>query len=480
MLLKRSSAIGLSLLLFSSIVYSNPIVKAKKADSTRVAMLEPANSVATIKANLPQLTADEKRLASKPIHDLLETQHSPFRQFLEANHNGYVRSYINKYASRNYNSHLAEMKGLASYYFPIFEKIFREIGIPSDIKYLAVVESSLNPHAVSRVGATGPWQFMYATAKGYGLQINSYVDQRKDPIEATYAAANYLKEAYDVYEDWFLAIASYNCGMGNVNRAIRRSGKSNPSFWDIRPYLPNETKNYIPSFIAISHVLGNPSEYPTEVSYANLPEAIDVIMVSRNISLASVAKTLGISQDYLYNLNPSYKKKIINGTKINPGRLIVPKVAKSDYAKLYNFLEGKPKGTKVMLAKSNNEIDNNSASRQYHRVRKGEKLAEIALHYNVETRELLTWNNLKEGAKIEGRHLIVSASSPEVKQHSSAEKNTKSKESSYYIAYKVKNGDTLDGIAKQFKGSTVSSLKAMNGLTNNTVKPGMTLKIMQD
>ncbi|MFB5945399.1 lytic transglycosylase domain-containing protein [Albibacterium profundi] len=479
MLLKRTSAIGLSLLLFSSIAYSNPIAKTKKADSTRMAMVEPINSAETTKASLPQLTADEKRLASKPIHDLLETQHSPFRQLLEANHNSYVSSYINKYASRNYTSHLAEMKGLASYYFPIFEKIFREVGIPSDIKYLSVIESSLNPHAVSRVGATGPWQFMYATAKGYGLQINSYVDQRKDPIEATYAAANYLKEAYDVYDDWLLAIASYNCGMGNVNRAIRRSGKSNPSFWDIRPYLPNETKNYIPSFIAISHVLGNPTEYPVEVSYADLPEAVDIIMVSRNISLASVAETLGISQDYLYTLNPSYKKKIINGTKINPGRLIVPKVAKRDYAKLYNFLEGKLNGQKVMLANNNERKGDHSASPQYHRVRKGEKLAEIALHYNVETRELLAWNNLKEGTKIEGRNLIVATANPDVKQRI-AEEPSKSKENSYYIAYKVRNGDTLDGIAKRFKGSTVSSLKAMNGLTNNTIKPGMTLKIMQD
>src|SRR5690606_17985921 len=428
--------------------YSSPVRKADKIDSTRVALVEPNTTSPLTTADIPQLTQNEKRLASEPIHDLLEIQHSPFRQLMEANHNGYVKPYINKYASRNYASHLSEMKGLASYYFPIFEKIFREVGIPSDIKYLAVIESSLNPHAVSRVGATGPWQFMYATAKGYGLQINSYVDERKDPIEATYAAANYLKEAYDIYGDWFLAIASYNCGMGNVNRAIRRSGKSTPTFWNIRPYLPAETKNYIPSFIAISHVLGNPEKYPVDASYTTFPEAVDVIMVSRNTSLASVAKTLGLSTEFLSTLNPSYKKKVINGTKINPGRLVVPKVAKSDYAKLYNFLEGNVQGQKVMLAKNDNNTKDAPTPPQYHRVRKGEKVAEIAQHYNVKTQDLLAWNNLQEGTNIEGRSLLVSA---DLEKEKATPKQTTPKEnSSYYIAYKVKNGDTLDAIAKQF------------------------------
>lgn len=480
MLLKHTSLIGLALLIFcNGIAYSDPIRRTNKTnniDSTRVAFAE-SSKVAPIKTtNIPQLSQNEKRLASEPIHDLLEIQHSPFRQMMEANHNDFVESYINKYASRSYTSHLSEMKGLASYYFPIFEKIFREVGIPSDIKYLSVIESSLNPHAVSRVGATGPWQFMYATAKGYGLQINSYVDERKDPIEATYAAANYLKEAYDIYGDWFLAIASYNCGMGNVNRAIRRSGKSSPSFWDIRPYLPGETKNYIPSFIAISHVLGNPDRYPVEPSYADFPEAIDVIMVSRNISLASVAKTLGLSTEYLSTLNPSYRKKVINGTKINPGRLVVPKVAKNDYAKLYKFLEGHTQGQKVMLAANDNSGNVKSTQSKYHRVRKGEDVNEIALHYNVKARDLLAWNHLKEGANIEGRNLLVTA--PVTEKKSTQE--IKTNRSNYYIAYKVKNGDTLDIIAKQFKGSSVSSLKAMNGLTSNIVEPGMTLKIMQD
>src|SRR5690606_18601152 len=398
MLLKQTSVIGLTLLLYGSIAYSSPVRKADKIDSTRVALVEPNTTSPLTTADIPQLTQNEKRLASEPIHDLLEIQHSPFRQLMEANHNGYVKPYINKYASRNYASHLSEMKGLASYYFPIFEKIFREVGIPSDIKYLAVIESSLNPHAVSRVGATGPWQFMYATARGYGLQINSYVDERKDPIEATYAAANYLKKAYETYGDWFVAIASYNCGPGNVNRAIQRSGKTNPTFWDIRPYLPNETKNYVPAFIAMSHILGNAELYPIEADYSDLPEEIDVVLIDKKMSLASIAKVMNMQANDLYKLNPSYRKKVINGTKINPSRVIVPKIPKSEYAKVYNFLQGTRMGSAILTAKNTNESDKPD--------------------------------------------LIAEAKSKET---------GKSAKQNYYIAYKVKKGDTLDAITKQFK-----------------------------
>ena len=354
------------------------------------------------------LTASERELASSSIEDILnDSQFSHLRRELKENQHEYVQAYLNKYTSRAYQQHLAKMKGLAAYYFPIFERVFKETNVPQEIKYLAVIESSLNPHAVSRVGATGPWQFMYATAKGYGLEINSYVDERKDPVEATYAAAKYLKDAYQQYGDWFLAIASYNCGLGNVNKAIRRSGKENPSFWEIAPYLPRETRNYVPAFIAITQVFENDA-HMIDAVYGGFPDEIDVIQVDKDLSLDAVASTLGLQEDDLYRLNPAYKKKIINGSKSNPGRLIVPKIEKAQYAGLYNLLQNSSRTVERPI------------------------------------------------------------------EHA-ADRSRPS-----YIAYKVKKGDTLDGITRKFKGSSISDLKAANGLKGNVIHPGMTLKINQD
>jgi len=407
MLKKQICAMAASVLFCICANVSQAKESIKKRDSTRTVFVK--KSLSPKRIDTISLTQKEKELASSPIRELLKDQLSPLRKQMRENHNIYVKSYINKYTKPGFRGHLSKMKGLASYYFPIFDKVFNETEVPSEIKYLAIVESSLNPHAVSRVGATGPWQFMYATAKGYGLRMDSYVDERKDPIEATYAAANYLKKAYEVYGDWFLAIASYNCGQGNVNRAINRSGKANPTFWDIQAYLPTETRNYIPAFIAMCYVLDNPELYPIEADVADYPEDIDIIQIDRQLTLASVAKTLEMAPEDLYRLNPSYKKHIIIGSKANPGRLIVPKVPKNEYAKLYNFLQGNSKPAEVLVAKKQEPV-----------------------------------------------------------------------KPSTYIAYKVRKGDTLDAITKRFKGSSVSSLKAMNNLKGNMIQPGMTLKISQD
>lgn len=356
-----------------------------------------------------KLSASERELASSSIENILnDSQFSNLRRELKENQHEYVQAYLNKYTSRAYQQHFAKMKGLAAYYFPIFERVFKETNIPEEIKYLAVIESALNPHAVSRVGATGPWQFMYATAKGYGLEINSYVDERKDPVEATYAASKYLKDAFEKYGDWFLAIASYNCGQGNVNKAIRRSGIANPSFWEIAPYLPRETRNYVPAFIAIAQVFENENHHQSGVVDGNFPVEIDIVQVDKALSFDSVADVLGISEDDLNRLNPAYKRGLINGSKSKPGRLIVPKIEKAQYAGLYNLLQ-------------------NSTS-------PAERIIEPA----------------------------ASSTRPSS------------------IAYRVKKGDTLDGITKKFKGSSISDLKAENGLKNNVIHPGMTLKISQN
>jgi len=407
-----------------------------------------------------------QELARKNFEHLLTSQLSTsIKKILETGTNDYIQNYIDRFTKRDYRSHLAKMMGLSAYYFPIFESIFKETGVPSELKYLAIIESSLNPHAVSRVGATGPWQFMYTTAKAYGLKMDSYVDERKDPIAASYAASTFLKESYAIYNDWFLAIASYNCGRGNVDRAIQRSSKAAPNFWDIRPYLPKETRNYVPAFIAIYRVLERCESYGIIPSYTPLNTDTELIMVTRNVSLKSIANALDIGVDTLALLNPSYKRGVINGSINDPERLVVPPIERTSYVKLYHLLEN---GDKLQTVGVMNASTASKAIPNVHRVRKGETLEEIAKHYDVTVQDLKVWNHLRTNTIVPEQKLKINNAGEAVPT-----------KASQYITYKVKKGDTLIGISKQFRGSSVSSIKAMNELKSNLLKPGMTLRINQ-
>ncbi|HLT42541.1 MAG TPA: LysM peptidoglycan-binding domain-containing protein [Sphingobacteriaceae bacterium] len=423
--------------------------------------------------NAPLRTIDtltikhENDLGNSYFESLLAKQLSPLRIKMESTNNEYVQSYIDRFSANNYRFHLSKMLGLSNYYFPIFERAFKEKGIPQEIKYLAIIESSLNPNAISRMGATGPWQFMYATAKGYGLTIDSYRDERKDPIAASYAAADYLKEAYDVYQDWFLAIASYNCGQGNVNRAIRRSGLTNPSFWDIRHLLPNETRNYVPAFIAMHHVLERHEEYGIEHDRTVRNQSTEVIMVDRQISLPAIAKALEINENEILDLNPAYKRKVINASKDNVQRLIVPQVDKASYSNLYYALQGESLPSREPQA-SFASTSSPAAKQLSHRVQKGENLEKIALKHNVTVQDLKVWNNLKSTKIVPGQQLHINSIG-----------STTNSKAAQFVTYKVKRGDTLSGIAKRYKIKDISTLKAMNNLKSNLLKPGMTLKVTE-
>lgn len=385
-------------------------------------------------------------------------------------YNSYVQSYIDAYTSTRYKNHLSKMNALAQYYFPIYEKAFTEADVPQEIKYLSIIESALNPHAVSRVGATGPWQFMFATAKAFNLNIDNYVDERKDPYAATYAAAAYLKDAYNEFGDWQLAIASYNCGKGNVARAIQRSGLSNPDFWSIRKYLPQETRNYVPAFIAMTYVLSNSEVLgitsPSE-NFATNIEGTDVILIDKFVPLSGVAEALNLDIDRLITLNPAYKKNIINGTPESPKRLVVPAVDKAAYASLYAALNNPSDAPVQVIAASNSDL-----KPIYHRVRRGESLALIANKYQVEVQDLKAWNNLRRNAIVPGQRLKISQPAA-----SSRLSNRTRKSSASYITYRVKRGDTLSGIAQKYRGVTVRNIKAANNISGNAIKPGMTLKI---
>ena len=231
---------------------------------------------------------------------------------MELSYNDVVQKFIDRYSGRLRRS-ISYMLAASNFYMPIFEEALETYGLPLELKYLPVIESALNPKAVSRVGATGLWQFMLATGKMYGLQVNSLVDERRDPVKSSYAAAHFLSDLYKIFGDWNLVIAAYNCGPENINKAIRRSGGER-DYWRIYPYLPKETRGYVPAFIAANYIMTYYCDHNICPMTSRLPAKTDTVMVNRNIHLQQVASVCGIDIAQLRTLNPSYRKDIVPGS----------------------------------------------------------------------------------------------------------------------------------------------------------------------
>ena len=231
---------------------------------------------------------------------------------MEMPYNEVVQKFIDRYAGRLRHS-VSYMLGACNFYMPIFEEALEAYGLPLELKYLPIIESALNPKAVSRVGATGLWQFMLVTGKQYGLEVNSLVDERRDPVKASYAAAHYLSDLYKIFGDWSLVIASYNCGPGNINKAIHRAGGVK-DYWHIYPYLPRETRGYVPAFIAANYIMTYYSDHNICALRTQLPTQTDTVVVNRNVHLSQIADVLGIDINVLRTLNPEYRRDIVPGT----------------------------------------------------------------------------------------------------------------------------------------------------------------------
>ena len=249
---------------------------------------------------------------------------------MEMSYNEVVKSCIERYSGRLRKS-VSYMLGASNFYMPIFEEALEAYDVPLELKYLPIIESALNPRAVSRVGATGLWQFMLSTGKQYGLKINSLVDERRDPIKASYAAANLLSDLYKVYGDWNLVIAAYNCGPGNINKAIARSGGKR-DYWEIYPYLPAETRGYVPAFIAANYIMNYYCDHNICPMRSRLPERTDTVMVSKNLHLQQIAAVCGIDIEELRTLNPSYRRDIVPGAN-------EPSAIRMSMADVTKFLE---------------------------------------------------------------------------------------------------------------------------------------------
>jgi len=388
---------------------------------------------------------------------------------IQLDYNEYVQSYIEIYSHNR--DEMGHVLGLTKYYFPIYEKAFHDAGIPDEIKYLSIVESKLDPYAVSRVGATGPWQFMFTTGKLYGLNIDDYVDERRDPIQASYAAAAYLKDAYEEFGDWLLAIASYNCGKSNVEHAIDKAGGAT-DFWSIRQYLPVETRGYVPAFIAVAYIMNYYNKLNIVPQPCNFALKTDTVLVNKYVSLAAVAQTLNVDIKDLTILNPAYKRQIINGTSKVPRRLIIPQIDKEKYSALYETLNNSnivPQSPQSFYAPYAAKKEEDIPS--YHRVRRGETLGDIADAYGIELSDLKAWNHLHSNRTAVGQRLRLKETVDETDDKSSV------KHHADYITYKVKAGDTLSSIASKFEGASVEKIRSMNGLKKNHLQPGMTIRI---
>ncbi|KQN37956.1 lytic transglycosylase [Pedobacter sp. Leaf41] len=387
-------------------------------------------------------------------------------------YNEYVQQYIDIYAKRK--DMFGKMMGLSNYYFPIFEKALKDFEIPQEIKYLTIVESQMNPHAISRVGATGIWQFMFGTGKAYGLKMDNFVDERKDPIQASYAAAQYFRDAYEELGDWLLAIAAYNCGKGNVTRAMIKANSRD--FWEIRQFLPKETRNYVPAFIAAVYVMNYAKHHQINAQACNMFLKTDTVQTSRFVSLSSLAQALNVDETSLFALNPAYKKKIVNGTEEEPKRIIMPKLRDIDYANVYEVLYNTDLDISMQVVQASTDDVRDLRKKAvkpfssntvlYHKVSAGQTLTAVANKYGVEVQDLRVWNGLKSKTIVPGQRLKVFAKN-----------RVQLKAPVSYSSYKVKTGDTLSEIAEKFNGATVQSIRRDNKLSKAGLQAGMVLKI---
>lgn len=403
--------------------------------------------------------------------------------FITLPYNEVVKNYIILY-SEKMPEKIGKILGLCSYYMPIFEQIFNEYDLPEELKAMAVIESSLNPTAVSRAGAKGMWQFMYGTAKIYGLNINSFVDERMDPIRSAHAAAQYLADAYKIFGDWNLAIASYNCGAGNVNKAIRRSGGSR-AFWDIYPFLPRETRGYVPAFVGALYTMTYYKEHGIVPEQVSLPAVTDTFRINRMLHFKQVEELVGIPVGELRNLNPQYRHDIVPGNE-REYLLRIPFNYSNSFIdhedSLYTY-KSDIYFNPVTIKKIK---DGGDGQRIIYKVRSGDVLGKIAMRYRVSVSSIKRWNNLRSNTIRVGQRLVIysgvrEAPAQTAKTPSGTKGQTASSKGSVdpnlpYTTYTVKSGDTLYDIAKLYPGVSAQNIMDFNRM-GNRIYPGMVLKI---
>ena len=358
---------------------------------------------------------------------------------IEMPYNDVVQKFIDRYSGKLRRS-VSFMLGASNFYMPIFEEALEAYNLPLELKYLPVIESALNPKAVSRVGATGLWQFMLPTGKRYGLEVNSLVDERRDPVKASWAAAHYLSDLYKIFDDWSLVIAAYNCGPSKVNQAIHRA-KGSADYWNIYPYLPKETRGYVPAFIAANYIMNYYCDHNICPMVTELPTKTDTVEVNQDVHIEQIAKVLNIDAEHLRNLNPQYRRDIINGShKPMPVRLpeslIGAFIDNRDSIFSYRADE---------LLQKRDVVDVNDDEPSYSRSRSSRSRSSVS-------------------------------SSRSSRSKSSRYSRGKKRKNSRGKSVTIKSGDTLSEIAARH-GTTVKKLKKLNKISGNSIRAGKKIKV---
>jgi membrane-bound lytic murein transglycosylase D len=414
--------------------------------------------------------------------------------FIPLPYNNIIKNHIIFYTQKIPNK-IDLILGLSSYYLPIFEEVFDQYDMPKELKVMAIIESALNPRATSRVNARGMWQFMYRTALQYNLEINSYVDERLDPVVSAHAAAKYLKDAYTIFGDWSLAIASYNCGAGNVNKAIRRAGGSR-DFWTIYPYLPKETRGYVPSFVAALYTLNYYKDHGINPRSMEMPAHVDTFEIKKPLHFEQISELVGISKQEVSDLNPQYVKEIIPGNANKTYILRIPYNYTNAFVdkekEIYSYKDSiffNP----IVLSEAKARVSSNETIT--HKVKRGETLGRIAQKYGVKISDLQRWNKIKSTIRI-GQRIVIHKNVP-VASDSDSEKiasasvapatsvttitpepKAEPKHTGKYLMYTVKKGDTLWEISRKFEGVTLNDIMSVNGFTKRSkIMPGKKIKI---
>jgi membrane-bound lytic murein transglycosylase D len=434
---------------------------------------------------------------------------------IDLTYNRIVKNYIDVY-TRKRREQVRIMLGLSDYYFPIFEGIFDTYGIPYELEYLSVIESALNPRAVSRAGAVGAWQFMYWTGRHYGLTINSLVDERRDPVAATHAAARFLLDLNRIYNDWTLALAAYNCGPGNVNKAIRRSG-GRRNFWDIYYFLPRETRGYVPAFIAATYTMNYYTDHLITRAPVELPLLTDTIRLYEPVHLKQISEVLDIPLGQLRDLNPQYRADVIPASPSHSYAVKLPADRAGDFIDLQDsvfaykdslfFDQGKLVASPTHYSSGYRvDLPGDKYDKLYYTVRAGDNVGYVADWYDVRASDLRYWNNISRNLIRTGQKLVIykpkgqSSRYRDISSMSFAEKQRfagREESSDHmdpaapmpdggagesgsddYITYTVRSGDTLWEIARKYPGVTETDIARLNHISDSSkIRPGQVIRI---
>ncbi len=428
--------------------------------------------------------------------EVLLTQLNRMNSYIEMTFNPITRQYIEFYSKKR-RKLVSYLLGNSEYYFPYFEEALDRYGLPLELKYLPIIESALNPRAISRAKAVGLWQFILPTARLYGLKVTSFIDERMDVLKSSDAAARYLRDLYNVFQDWHLALAAYNCGPGNVNKAIKRSGKT--SYWEIYRYLPRETRGYVPAFIGAAYTFHYYKELNIVPHKTYLPKNVDTIYVSKMLHLRQVSELLQIPLELLQLINPQYKKDIIPALPEQPLPLYLPVEYISNFLALGDSVY---KYKDSLLFKSirpglymTNSYANMEEVAIYHKVKPGETLSSIARKYKVSAKDIAEWNRISKKRPLKaGKNIVIFVLRKKEEPKDTLQNkvnledtvitnsNTTNQASEQInhiqpAYHTVKQGDTLYSIARQYNTSLDELCRVNNISKNTTIKVGQKLKI---